>query len=100
MVGPVVINEIMFNPGPAGQEFIEYELLDPNGTSLGLALSSFVDRSAPAPELALWVGLLTWPFVDRTHEAGPLSRRVVILIRIMGVVLIAAMILLAFLPHP
>jgi hypothetical protein len=37
------------------QEFVEYELLDPSGTSLGLTLSAAVDRSGPVPQLALWV---------------------------------------------
>jgi len=38
-----------------GQEFVEYELMDPTGTSLGLTLSAIVDRAGPVPELALWV---------------------------------------------
>jgi hypothetical protein len=38
-----------------GAEFVEYELLDPSGVSIGLTLSAQVDRSGPAPELALWI---------------------------------------------
>jgi len=38
-----------------GQEFVEYELMDPTGTSLGVTLSAHVDRNEPAPEVAFWV---------------------------------------------
>lgn len=38
-----------------GQEFVEYEILDPAGNSLGPKFSSAVDRTGTSPQLALWV---------------------------------------------
>lgn len=42
-------------------EFIEYELLDPAGNSLGVTLSAEVDRTGPMPELSLWFIRFTLP---------------------------------------
>lgn len=37
------------------REFVEYELMDPTGTSLGVTLSAAVERDTTVPTLALWV---------------------------------------------
>ncbi|NNL67775.1 MAG: hypothetical protein HKP30_16115 [Myxococcales bacterium] len=42
-------------------EFVEYELLDPAGSSLGVTLSAEVDRSGAMPELSLWFIRFTLP---------------------------------------
>lgn len=39
----------------SGQEFVEYELLDPTGAPVGITLSASVERDGPVPQLALWV---------------------------------------------
>ncbi len=37
-----------------GTEFLEYELIDPSGNTLGVTLSAQIDRSGEVPELSLW----------------------------------------------
>jgi hypothetical protein len=46
--------------------------------------------------LLLWIGLVFWPFLDRPRE----PRRHALLIRIMGIVLIVALITFALIPLP
>ena len=48
--------------------------------------------------LVLWLGLLLWPFLDRTDPEKPRGRRTLQLLRVMGVLLILAAFVLAFLP--
>jgi quinol-cytochrome oxidoreductase complex cytochrome b subunit len=48
--------------------------------------------------LLLWIGLVFWPFLDRDHGDGPRSRRIALMVRIMGVLLIVAMLTFALLP--
>jgi len=38
-----------------GQEFVEYELMDPTGAPVGITLSASVERDGAVPQLALWV---------------------------------------------
>jgi hypothetical protein len=63
-----------------GMEFVEYELMNPTGTSLGVTLSAEVDRSGAMPELALWVIRFALPGEFKAsvyNEAGesPLSEQ-------------------------
>jgi len=48
--------------------------------------------------LVLWIGLITWPFLDRKRAPDTRSRRDALLIRIMGALLILAMVVLALVP--
>lgn len=50
--------------------------------------------------LLLWIGFLAWPFLDRRREPGPRARRIALLVRIMGSLLIVLMLLFALLPLP
>lgn len=50
--------------------------------------------------LLLWIGLVFWPFLDRKRESGPRARRIALLVRIMGALLIVVMIALALVPIP
>lgn len=68
----------------SGEEFVEYELMDPAGTPLGLTLSAGVDRSTPVPELALWVIRFSEPgeFKASVYNAAgesPLSAQSILL---------------------
>lgn len=50
------LSEIRFtgNIEEPGGEFVEYELHDPAGNTLGITLSAQIDRSGEMPELTLW----------------------------------------------
>ncbi|MHC4953604.1 MAG: hypothetical protein ACYTGZ_06920 [Planctomycetota bacterium] len=50
--------------------------------------------------LVLWLGLIAWPFLDRRRLRAARSSRSILLVRIMGALLIAAMIVLALMPLP
>ena len=50
--------------------------------------------------LLLWIGLVFWPFLDRERGDGPRARRIALLVRIMGALLIVAMIVFALVPLP
>jgi cytochrome b6-f complex subunit 4 len=65
-------------------------------------LAAFL-RLFPAPlggilVLVLWIGLIAWPFLDRQRAVDARSRRVSLLVRVMGALLILAMIALALGP--
>lgn len=67
-----------------GAEYLEYELMDPQGASLGLTLSAAVDRGSAAPELALWVVRFAEPGAFKAsvyNSAGesPLSEQTILL---------------------
>jgi len=48
--------------------------------------------------LVLWLGLLLWPFLDRTDPSAPRGHRTLLMLRVMGVLLILVAVALAFLP--
>jgi len=67
-------------------------------------LAAFL-RTIPAPfagiaVLLLWIGFLFWPFMDRRRQPGARAIRIALLVRVMGVLLIALMIVFALLPLP
>ena len=48
--------------------------------------------------LVLWIGLIAWPFMDRKRSPGKRAHRDALLIRVMGALLILAMVVLALVP--
>jgi hypothetical protein len=67
-----------------GQEFVEYQIMDPTGTPLDVTLSASVDRSGTSPELVLWVVRFGDPgeFKASVYNAAgesPLSEQTILL---------------------
>jgi len=65
-------------------------------------LAAFLDTFPPPLGgilvLVLWIGLIAWPFLDRKRSPDARSRRDALLIRVMGALLIIAMVVLALVP--